>query len=83
MTPGNWIALLGVLVGLLGLLVPVMLASNTRKNDIIAKQAETIQTLRDTITDYKIMTGQLNQVGSLVTRTVAGLPIPQPERDGT
>lgn len=83
MTPGNWIALLGVLVGLLGLLVPVMLASNTRKNDIIAKQAETIQTLRDTITDYKIMTGQLNQVGSLVTRTVAGLPIPQPEKDST
>lgn len=77
MTPDRWIAVLGIGVTLLGVAVPVIVMLAIRRADrdraIIDKQAETIQTQRDAIIDYKITLGQLTKS---VDRTLGALPIP-------
>ncbi|HEY8998299.1 MAG TPA: hypothetical protein VIM60_10385 [Edaphobacter sp.] len=93
MNQGNWIALLGIVVALLGICVPVLVTLILRGKDahkaelaqrdaVITKQDEIIERQRDSIVDYKIALGQLTGTTESVNRLLRSLPIPQPQ-DGT
>lgn len=93
MTPGSWIALLGVAVALLGILLPIVVTAMLRRADrqqaiidrqqtVIDKQAETIDRQRETIVDYKIAQRELGGVGESVRRLLAALPIDPSDGSG-
>lgn len=91
MNPGNWIALLGVVVGVLAIIVPVMVTMRTmerashkaelaQRDAVIAKQGEIIDRQRETIFDNKISLSQLAGTAESVDRLLRALPIPQQDR---
>lgn len=94
MNQGNWIALLGIVVALLGICVPVLVTLILRGKDahkaelaqrdaVIAKQDEIIERQRESITDYKIALGQFNGIGEGVNRLLRAIQVPQQDRTET
>ena len=93
MNPGNWIALLGVLVALLTLGFGIQVRVNDNKQREIAElkaekreaelkteKAEAMaQSLRDANVDLKIAISQLSGTAAAVDRTLSALPIHQAE----
>jgi hypothetical protein len=93
MNQGNWIALLGIVVALLGICVPVLVTLILRGKDahkaeiaqrdaVIAKQEEIIERQRETIFDNKISISQLAGTAESVDRLLRAFPIPQQDRTG-
>jgi hypothetical protein len=87
---GNWIALLGVLVGLLtvGVMVQFRVSDNRRRaNDKLELKNERLeaenQALRDSNIDLKIALGQLNGTAAAVDRTLSALPTRRTEGSAT
>lgn len=94
MTPDRWLAVLAIAVSLLGICVPVLVtvmlrasdrhrAETQRKDDVIAKQAETIEKQRETIIDYKIAHRELGGVGESVRQLLAAVQVTPQDGGGT
>lgn len=94
MNQGNWTALLGIVVALLGICVPVLVtlilrgkdahkAELAKRDAVIEKQDEIIQRQRETIIDNKISLSQLTGVAEGLDRLLRALPIPQQDRTGS
>lgn len=82
MNAGNWIAAMGVMIALLGIITTVQF----RSNDIVRKErddekarADRLETenkvLRDANVDLKITNAAHNRTAEALERTLAALPI--------
>lgn len=93
MNASNWIGLLAIVVGLLGIAVPLLIVRGTRHRDEILrlqteqrlkdeKHAAETQALRDANVDLKIQVAGFQGMARVIDRTFTGLASP-PERSGS